>query len=95
MSVLIEVSKIFESTTSDGQHQSLVAEAVTMLTARGGGLNALKQNFEQNGLGHINFILDRKRRECSDLAGPAQVGAGQRLRRDAGHKGRDLTRDRD
>jgi uncharacterized protein YidB (DUF937 family) len=53
MSVLIEVSKIFESTTSDGQHQSLVAEAVTMLTAREGGLNALKQNFEQNGLGHI------------------------------------------
>jgi uncharacterized protein YidB (DUF937 family) len=53
MSILTEVSKIFESTTSDGQHQSLVAEAVTMLTCREGGLNALKQNFEQNGLGHI------------------------------------------
>ena len=52
MSILTEVSKIFESTTSDGQHQSLVAEAVTMLTSEG-GLNALKQNFEQNGLGHI------------------------------------------
>jgi uncharacterized protein YidB (DUF937 family) len=53
MSILIEVSKIFESTGSDGQHQNLVAEAVTMLTTREGGLNALKQNFEQNGLGHI------------------------------------------
>ncbi len=53
MSILTEVSKIFESTTSDGQHQSLVAEAVSMLSSREGGLNALKQNFEQNGLGHI------------------------------------------
>jgi uncharacterized protein YidB (DUF937 family) len=53
MSVLIEVSKSFESTTSDGQHQSLVAEAATMLTAREGVLNALKENFERNELGHI------------------------------------------
>jgi len=53
MSILTEVSKIFESTASDGQHQNLMAEAVTMLTSREGGLNALKQNFEQNGLGHI------------------------------------------
>jgi uncharacterized protein YidB (DUF937 family) len=53
MSILTEVSKIFESTASDGQHQNLVAEAVTVLTTREGGLNALKQNFEQNGLGHI------------------------------------------
>jgi uncharacterized protein YidB (DUF937 family) len=53
MSILTEVSKIFDSTTNDGQHQSLLAEAVTMLTSREGGLNALKQNFEQNGLGHI------------------------------------------
>jgi uncharacterized protein YidB (DUF937 family) len=53
MSILTEVSKIFESTTNDGQHQNLVAEAVTMLTSREGGLNALTQNFEQNGLGHI------------------------------------------
>jgi uncharacterized protein YidB (DUF937 family) len=52
MSILTEVSKIFESTTNDGQHQNLVAEAVTMLTSREGGLNALTQNFEQNGLGH-------------------------------------------
>jgi uncharacterized protein YidB (DUF937 family) len=53
MRILTEVSKIFESTTNDGQHQSLVAEAVNMLTGREGGLNALSQNFEQNGLGHI------------------------------------------
>jgi uncharacterized protein YidB (DUF937 family) len=53
MSILTEVSKIFESTTNDGQHQSLVAEAVNMLTSREGGLNELKQNFEQNGLRHI------------------------------------------
>jgi uncharacterized protein YidB (DUF937 family) len=53
MSILTEVSKIFESTASDGQHENLVAEAVTMLTSREGGLNALKQNFEQNGLRHI------------------------------------------
>ena len=53
MSILTEVSKIFESTTDDGQHQSLVAEAVNMLTSREGGLNALTQNFEQNGLRHI------------------------------------------
>jgi uncharacterized protein YidB (DUF937 family) len=53
MSILTEVSKIFESTACDEQHQNLVAEAVTMLTSREGGLNALKQNFEQNGLGHI------------------------------------------
>jgi uncharacterized protein YidB (DUF937 family) len=53
MSILTEVSKIFESTTSDGQHQDIVAEAVSMLTSREGGLNALKQNFEKNGLGHI------------------------------------------
>ena len=53
MSTPTEVSKIFESATNDGQHQSLVAEAVSMLTSRIGGLNALTQNFEQNGLGHI------------------------------------------
>lgn len=52
MRILTEVSKLFE-TTGDGQHQSLVAEAVTMLTGREGGLNALTQNFERNGLGHI------------------------------------------
>jgi len=53
MSTPTEVSKMFESATNDGQHQSLVAEAVNMLTSRVGGLNALTQNFEQNGLGHI------------------------------------------
>jgi uncharacterized protein YidB (DUF937 family) len=53
MSILTEVSKIFESTTNDGRHQSIVAEAVSMLTSREGGLSALTQNFEQNGLGHI------------------------------------------
>jgi uncharacterized protein YidB (DUF937 family) len=53
MSILTEVGKIFESTTNDGQHQSLVAEALNMLTNREGGLNGLTQNFEQNGLGHI------------------------------------------
>jgi len=53
MSILTEVSKIFESTTNDGHHQNLVAEAVTMLTSHEGGLNALTQNFEQHGLGHI------------------------------------------
>ena len=52
MSILTEVNKIFESTTNDGQQQNLVPEAVTMLTSREGGLNALTQNFEQNGLGH-------------------------------------------
>lgn len=53
MSILNEVSKIFESTASDGQHQNLVAEAVMMLTCREGGLNALKQNFEQDRPEHI------------------------------------------
>ena len=53
MNIFTEVSKIFENTTNDGRHTSLVAEAVTMLTGREGGLNALTQNFEQNGLGHI------------------------------------------
>ena len=53
MSILAEVSKIFESTTNDGQHQSLVAQAVTMLTSPEAGLNTLTQNFERNGLGHI------------------------------------------
>lgn len=53
MSILTEVSKILENTTNDTQHQSLVAEAVTMLTGREGGLNALTQNFERNGLGQI------------------------------------------
>ena len=53
MSILTEVSKILENVTNDGQHESLVAEAVIMLTGREGGLKALTQNFEQNGLGHI------------------------------------------
>src|SRR5579862_5055871 len=53
MSILTEVSKIFESTTNDSQRQSLVAEVVNMLTSREGGLHALTQNFEQNGLRHI------------------------------------------
>ena len=53
MNILTEVSKIFESTTNDGHHQSLVAEAVNMLTSREGGLSALTQNFERNGLGDI------------------------------------------
>jgi hypothetical protein len=52
LSILTEVSKIFESTASDGRHRNLEAEAVTILTCREGGLNALKQNFEQNGLEH-------------------------------------------
>jgi len=43
LSILTEVNKIFESTTNDRQQQNLVAEAVTMLTSRKGGLNALTQ----------------------------------------------------
>ena len=53
MSILSEVSKLFESTAGDGQHQSLMVEAVSMLTSREGGLNALTQTFERNGLGNI------------------------------------------
>ncbi len=53
MSTLTGVSKIFEITTIDGQHQSLLAEAVNMLTSREGGLNTIMQAFQQNGLGHI------------------------------------------
>jgi uncharacterized protein YidB (DUF937 family) len=53
MSILTEVSRLFESTASDGRHQSLVVEAVSMLTDREVGLNALAQRFERNGLGHI------------------------------------------
>jgi uncharacterized protein YidB (DUF937 family) len=53
MSTLTGVSKIFEITTNDGQHQSLLAEAVNMLTSREGGLNTIMQAFQQNGLGHI------------------------------------------
>ena len=53
MSTPTDVGKIFETTTSGGQHQSLVIEAVRMLTSREGGLSALTQTFERNGLGHI------------------------------------------
>jgi uncharacterized protein YidB (DUF937 family) len=53
MSILTEVSKLFESTARDSRHQSLVIGAVSMLTSHEGGLNALTQAFERNGLGHI------------------------------------------
>ena len=53
MSTLSEVSKLFESASSDRQHQDLMAEVVSMLTSRQGGLNNLAQTFERNGLGHI------------------------------------------
>jgi uncharacterized protein YidB (DUF937 family) len=53
MSTITDVSKILETTSNEGQHQSLVVEAVRMLTSREGGLTALTQTFERNGLGHI------------------------------------------
>lgn len=48
-----EVSKIFEGTAGDTQHQSLAIETVGLLARREGGLRSLVQDFEQNGLGHI------------------------------------------
>jgi uncharacterized protein YidB (DUF937 family) len=53
MSTLSDVSKIFEAPSAEGQPQSLVVEAVRMLTGREGGLNDLIHTFEQKGLGHI------------------------------------------
>ncbi len=53
MSTLSDASKILESVSSDGQHRSLAVEAVRMITSREGGLTALIQNFERNGLGHL------------------------------------------
>lgn len=48
-----DVSKILEGVPSSGQHQSLAIEVLQMLASREGGLNGLKQAFEQNGLGHV------------------------------------------
>jgi uncharacterized protein YidB (DUF937 family) len=48
-----EVSKIFEGTAGNTQHQSLAIETVGLLAKREGGLRSLVQDFEQNGLGHI------------------------------------------
>src|SRR5579864_161051 len=53
MSTITDVSKILETTSNEGQHRSLVVEAVRMLTSREGGLTALTQTFERNGLEHI------------------------------------------
>lgn len=53
MSTPSDVSKVFEATSHDAQHQSLIVEAVRMLTTHEGGLSALTQVFERNGLGHI------------------------------------------
>jgi uncharacterized protein YidB (DUF937 family) len=53
LSTISDVSKGFESISSDGQHRSLAVEAVRMLTSGEGGLSALAQTFEQNGLGYI------------------------------------------
>ena len=53
MSSITDVSKTLETSSCEGQVQSLVVQALRMLTSREDGLIALKQPFERNGLGHI------------------------------------------
>lgn len=48
-----EVSKIFEGTAGDTQHQALAIETAGLLARWEGWLPSLVPNFEQNGLGHI------------------------------------------
>ena len=53
MNVSNEANKIVENTNGDLGHQSLIIETVGFLANRQGGLHALIQAFEQNGVGHI------------------------------------------
>lgn len=53
MNSLNEASRIVESTQGDLGHQSLIIETIGFLASRQGGLNALVQAFEQNGIGNI------------------------------------------
>ena len=57
-----EVSKIFEGTVGDPQHQSLAIETLGWLANREGGLSALVSDFERNGLGPIisSWIANRQ-----------------------------------
>jgi uncharacterized protein YidB (DUF937 family) len=53
MGTLVDTSKIIEAASNNREHQSLAVEAVRMLTSGQGGLSALAQSFDRNGLGHI------------------------------------------
>jgi uncharacterized protein YidB (DUF937 family) len=52
MEILTEISKLFESATNDAGHRSLLMQTIKMLTSEG-GLDALSQSFQRNGLGHV------------------------------------------
>ena len=63
-----EVSKIFEGTAGDRQHQSLAIETVGLLAKRDGGLPGLVRDFEHNGLSHVisSWIANGRNEAISD-----------------------------
>jgi hypothetical protein len=94
MSTITDASKILETSSHEGQDQSLVIEALRMLTSREGGLITLKQIFERNGLGHVIFSWIGTG-ENAPIGRSDQSNSGERMRCGFGEESRDFARYRD